>query len=92
MCVRENVPELGQAGAPAQPQSCTRTQGLHWQTEQAPEVRENQHPSLSVSSASAKQRGGKEGPNVLIVLTLQFRTYRSGLGEGISDDSNQTSS
>lgn len=65
MCVRKNVPELGQAGAPAQPQSCTRTPGLHWQTEQAPEVKENQHPSLSVSSAPAKQKGGKRSSKCL---------------------------
>lgn len=88
MCVSKNVPELGQQ---TQLRLGTRTQGQHWHTEQAQEVKESQHPSLSFSSASAKQSGGKEAVNILVVPTLQFWTHRSGLGEGILDDSNQTS-
>lgn len=70
MCVSKKVSELGQelqlSLSPAQGhRGCTENRA-------APGVRGNEHPSLSVSSASAKQRGGKETANVWIVPTLQF--------------------
>lgn len=70
MCVSKKVPELGQE---TQLSLSTGTRGLHWQTEQAQEVKENEHPSLKCLFCLCKAKWGEEeAANALTVPTPEF--------------------